>query len=32
LTNDLYDKDSLQPDYNQCAVKIEKTWLILKLH
>ena len=24
LTNDLYDKDSLQPDYNQCAVKIEK--------
>ena len=24
LTNDLYDKESLQPDYNQCAVKIEK--------
>ena len=24
LTNDLYDKESLQPDYNQSAVKIEK--------
>ncbi len=24
LTNDLLDKDSLQPDYNQCAVRIEK--------
>ncbi len=24
LTNDLYDKESFQPDYNQCAVKIEK--------
>jgi ferredoxin-nitrate reductase len=24
LTNDLYDKDSLQPDYNHSAVKIEK--------
>jgi ferredoxin-nitrate reductase len=23
LTNDLYDKDSLQPDYNQSAVKVE---------
>lgn len=24
LTNDLYDKESMQPDYNQSAVKIEK--------
>ncbi len=24
LTNDLYDKESLQPDYNHSAVKIEK--------
>lgn len=24
LTNDLYDKESFQPDYNQSAVKIEK--------
>jgi ferredoxin-nitrate reductase len=24
ITNDLYDKESLQPDYNQSAVKIEK--------
>lgn len=24
ITHDLYDKDSLQPDYNHSAVKIEK--------
>ena len=24
VTNDLYDKESLQPDYNYSAVKVEK--------